>query len=77
MFVIPEACISVRLGFAKPVAHALGVRLIHVGDDAEHLPAVGMLAFEGGVEYDAQGIQVVYAIDVDMLFLHLLPDGVY
>ena len=71
-----EAFVAVAFGHREPVAHAFWIALIHVGDDAEHLPALGFLSLGGRLEDDADGEEVIDAIDADVLLLHLLPDGV-
>ena len=72
-----ETLVAVRLRHAEPVAQTLGVGLVHVGDDGVHLPALHLLLLDGGVEDDADGEEVVDALEGALLLLHLLPDGVY
>ena len=71
-----QTLVAVRLGTAEPVAHSLGVRLIHIGDYGEHLPAVGMFALWCRIQNDAQGKEVEHSVHIHLLFLHLLPDAV-
>ena len=70
-----EAFVAVALGHRKPVAHTFRVALVHIGNDTEHLPALHLLAFRWRVEDDANGKEVIDAIHIHMLLLHLLPDG--
>ena len=80
-----QTLVAVRFRHRQPVAQSLGVALIHVGDDGKGLPAerhllhaVGSrsLVF-GRLDDDADGEQVVDALELAFLLLHLLPDGVY
>ena len=71
-----EALVAVRLGHREPVAHALGVRGVHVGDECEGLPAAHLLLLRRAVDDDADGKEVVDALKLAVLLLHLLPDGV-
>ena len=71
-----QTLVTVALGYAQPVAHSFGVALVHVGDDAEGLPAVHLFFFRFAVQNDAYGKKVIYAIHAYMLLFHLLPDAV-
>ena len=72
-----QALVAVALGHREPVAQPLGVGLIHVGNNRECLPALHLFFLDGRVDDDANGKQVVDALETALLFLHLLPDGVY
>ena len=72
-----EAFVAVGFGHREPVSEAFGVGAVHVGDNAEDLPAVLFLALRGAVQDDAYGEEVVDALELALLLLHLLPDGVY
>ena len=72
-----QAFVAVRLRHAQPVAHTLGVGLVHVGDDGEHLPALHFFHLLRRVEYYAYCEEVVHALEAALLLLHLLPDAVY
>ena len=71
-----QALIAIALRHGEPVAHTLRVRLIHVGDDGEHLPALLVFHLTRHIEDDTDGEEVIYALKTAVLLLHLLPDGV-
>ena len=71
-----QTLVSVALGHREPVAHAARVALVHVGDDAECLPAVQLFAFGCRVDDDAYGEEIIHSVYIYLLLLHLLPDGV-
>ncbi len=71
-----ETLVAIGLRHADPVAQALRVGLVHVGDDGVGLPTLHLLLLQRGVEDDADGKEVVDAIDTTLLLLHLLPNGV-
>ena len=71
-----QAFVAVGLGHTQPVAQTFGVGLIHVGHDGEGLPALHLLLFECRIDDDTDGKQVVNTLEVTLLLLHLLPDGV-
>ena len=71
-----QALVAVGFGNRQPVAHTLGVGLIHIRDDAEHLPAVLLLAVERRVENDANSKEIIHALEGTVLLLHLLPNTV-
>ena len=70
-----KTLVAVALWYGEPVAHALGVRHVHIGDEGKGLPAYLLLLLQRTVDDDANGEQVVNAFEVAFLFLHLLPDG--
>ena len=72
-----QAFVTVAFGDGQPIPQPFGVGLIHVRDDGINLPAFHLFFFEGGIQNDADGKQVVNAFHSAMLLLHLLPDGVY
>ena len=72
-----EGFVSVVLGYGKPVAHSLGIGLIHVRYDREYLPAVLLLFMAGRVQNYAYGEEIIYTVHTHMLLFHLLPDAVY
>ena len=71
-----QTLIAVGFGHAQPVSQALGVGLVHVCHDGVDLPALHLLFLEGRVEDNADGKQVIDALEAALLLLHLLPDGV-
>ena len=71
-----EALIAIALRHAEPVTQSFWVGLIHIGDDGVDLPALLFLLFQRRVEDDADGKEVVDALEAALLLLHLLPDGV-
>ena len=72
-----QALVAVGFRHRQPVAHALGVRGVHVGDECERLPARHLLLLARTVDDDADGEEVVDAFEGALLLLHLLPDAVY
>ena len=72
-----QTLVAIRFWHAEPVAHTLGVRGVHIGDDGERLPALLFLLLRLTVYDDAYGKEVVHALELAFLLLHLLPDGVY
>ena len=71
-----ERLVAVALRYGEPVAQALGVGLIHVGHDGVGRPALLLLLLILRVQDDAYGKEVVDALEVGLLLLHLLADGV-
>ena len=71
-----QTFVTVRFRDRYPVLHAFRVRLVHIGDDRVDLPAVRTLLLIRRVEDDADGKQVVYVFERDVLFLQLVVDGV-
>ena len=71
-----QTLVAVLLGHAEPVTQALGVGTEDIGDHRIDHPAVRFLPLRLGVEDDTDGKEVVDAIDVAMLGLHLMVDGV-
>ena len=72
-----QAFVAVALRYRQPVAQSLGVRLIHVGNNAVGLPALSLLLLQRRIEYDTYGKEVIHSLKLTFLLLHLLPDGVY
>ena len=70
-----QTLIAIAFRYRKPVAHTTWVALIHVRDDTEHLPAFLLFPFGCRVYNDTYGKEVKDAIDIHLLLLHLLPDG--
>ena len=71
-----QTLVSVALRHAEPVAHTLWVRLIHVCDQGECLPAQHVFLLSWCVDDDSDGEKVIYTLEGALLLLHLLPDGV-
>ena len=71
-----ERFVAVAFGHRQPVAQSFGVGHVHVRHDGVHLPAFLFFAVEGRVEDDADGEEVVHALEGTLLLLHLLVDGV-
>ena len=71
-----QTLISVALRHAEPVAHTLWVRLIHIRDQGEGLPALHVFLLSRCVDDDSDGEEVIYTLEGALLLLHLLPDGV-
>ena len=71
-----QTFVSVGFGHTEPVAKSFGIGAIHIGDDAEDLPAILLFLFQRTVENDADGKEVVDALKLALLFLHFLPNGV-
>ena len=71
-----QRLVAIRLGHREPVAQALGVGLIHIGNDRIGLPALHLFQLLRTVDDDADGKQIVDALEGALLLLHLLPDGV-
>ena len=66
--------VAVGLGGAYPVAGAVGVQAVEVGDLAVDVPAYAFLVgLVGALKDDARGIEVVDLAEGDVLGLHLLP----
>ena len=71
-----QTFVTVRLRDGDPVFHALRVRLVHVGDDRVDLPAVRTFLLIRRVQDDADGKQVVYVFERDVLLFQFVVDGV-
>ena len=71
-----QTLVSVALRHAEPVAHTLRVRLIHVCNQGECLPALHVFLLSRRIDDDADGEEVIYTLEGALLLLHLLPDGV-
>ena len=71
-----QTLVAVLLGYAEPVAQTLGVGTEDISDHRIDHPAVRFLSLRLGVEDDTDGKEVVDTIDVAMLDLHLMVDGV-
>ncbi len=59
-----EALVTVTLRHREPVAHALRVRLVHIRDDRIRPPALRALGLGRRVEDDADGEEVVDALEL-------------
>ena len=70
-----QTFVTVRFRDRYPVLHAFRVRLVHIGDDRVDLPAVRTLLLIRRVEDDADGKQVVYVFERDVLLFQLVVDG--
>ena len=68
-----QALVTVGFRNRQPVAQTFRVWLVHVGNYRECLPALHFLQFKRGVDDDAYGEEVVYALEAAFLLLHLLP----
>ena len=71
-----QTLVSVALRHAEPVAHTLWVRLIHICNQGEGLPALHIFLLSRCVDDDSDGKEVIYTFEGALLLLHLLPDGV-
>ena len=71
-----QTLVSVALRHAEPVAHTLWVRLIHICDECECLPALHVFLLSWSVDDDSDGEEVIYTLEGALLLLHLLPDRV-
>ena len=70
-----QALVAVAFWNSHPVAQAFQVWLIVARDEREYVPAVLQFLRARRVEDDADGKEVVNAIESALLLLHLLPDG--
>ena len=69
-----QCAIAIGLGGAHPVAYAVGMQAIQVGDFTVYVPAYALLvALVVTLKHDACGIQVIDFLKWDVLGLHLLP----
>ncbi len=69
-----QCLIAVGLGVAYPIARALGMQLVEVGNGGIYLPAYSLLlALVGAVEYYAHGVEVIDLLKRDVLGFHLAP----
>ena len=71
-----QTFVAVALGHAEPVAQTFGIGHVHVCHDGVGLPALHLLLLYGRIDDDANGKEVVDALETTFLFLHLLPNGV-
>lgn len=71
-----QTLVAVALGHGEPVAKAVEVGGVFVGDERKHFPAIVFLFGRRRVDDDAYGKEVVDAVEAALLFLHLLPDGI-
>ena len=72
-----QRLISIAFGNGNPILKARDVGRIYVGNHRIGHPAVLFLVLLlCAVDDDAYGKQVVHSIEVNVLFLHLVPDGV-
>ena len=70
-----QRLVAIGLGQADPVAQAVRVRLVKVGDDAVGAPNVCLLVGLVCVEDDPNRKHVVHLLEADFLGLHLVPDA--
>ena len=68
--------VAVRLGDSNPVAHTLGVGRVAVADNRIYGPAELLLHLARAVDNDAQGEDVIDALEGNVLLAHLIPDRV-
>ena len=72
-----ESLITVGLGDGYPVARAVGVKLVEVGDGRIYRPTDAFLLRRViAVKNDAHCIEVVDLVERHMFGLHLVPDGI-
>ena len=72
-----QGLVAVGFGMADPVAQAVGVGLVYLGDGDIDVEAVVQLLFHiARFEDDAYGKQVIDFLERYMLGLHLVPDGI-
>ena len=71
-----QALVAVTLRHGNPVFHPLRIRLIHIGDDREYLPAFRTFFVERRIENDTDGKQVVDPFEIDVLFPQFVVDRV-
>ena len=69
-----QRLVAVRLGDRDPVAHALGIGRVEVRHHRIGRPAELFLGLLRAVDDDADGEDVVDALERDVLFVHLVPD---
>ena len=70
-----ETLVAILFGDTEPITEAFWVGAIHVRDDGIYLPAVEFLAFEWRVKDNSNSKEVVDAIHIAMLRLHLVVDA--
>ena len=68
--------ITVLFGNGEPVAQTLGIGSEDIGNEGIDLPAIGLLSLQRGIEDDADRKEIINLIDITMLRLHLMIDGV-
>ena len=71
-----QTLITIRLGYTKPVAQTLRIRLVHIRHYRIGLPTLHLLLFNGTVDDDTDGEEVIDTFEGTLLLLHLLPDAV-
>ena len=72
-----QGLVSVRFRMAYPVAQAVWMRFVNLGNGHVNVEAVVQFLFQvAWGENDAHGQQVVNLLEGHMLGLHLVPDGV-
>ena len=73
-----QCTVSVGLWCAEPVASALGVQAVQVGDFGIYVPAdFFLVGLVWAVKHDSGGIQVIYFFKRNMFRFHFVPYGVY
>ena len=69
-----QRLVAVRLGDRNPVAHAVGIGRVEVRHDGVNRPAEPLLLLVRAVDDDADGEDVVDALEGHVLLVHLRPD---
>ena len=72
-----QTFVAVAFGHTEPIAQAFWVGHVHVCYDRVGLPTLHLLLIYGRIDDDTYGKEVVNALEVALLFLHLLPNRVY
>ena len=71
-----QSLVAVSLGMVEPVAQTVGMTLVQLADGHVDVEAfVHLVDPYFGREDDANGQDIVYLVEGDMLVLHLVPDG--
>ena len=70
-----QTLVAVAFRYRDPVLHTCGIGSIHIRHDGISQPAVAFLALLRCVDDDADGEEVVDALEIHLLLLHLVPDG--
>ena len=69
--------VSIAFRNTEPVTQTFGVRLVHIGNNTINLPTLHLFPFRKRVKNNTDGKKIIDSLEVGLLFLHLLVDGVY
>ena len=72
-----QTFVAIGFGCRNPIAQAVDVVRIHIGNHRKCLPASGFFLFFGTIDNHADSKQIVHFFERHLLFAHFVPDGMY